>query len=157
MAFGLICLIYVLGLALLSIELFVPGGILGFIGTAILISAIVLAFMYHPAGYGLVLIAITLIIVPAAIIWWLRRVSLDESQKVEDGYTSADDTLEELLGKEGETITLLRPCGVAKIAGRRVDVTAENLVIQANTPIKVVKVEGNRVVVVATGPARSEE
>ncbi|NUM33492.1 MAG: hypothetical protein HUU50_03045 [Candidatus Brocadiae bacterium] len=149
MAFGLICLIFVAGLAILFIELFVPGAILGFIGAAILISSIVLAFLHHPPAYGLVLIVITLIVVPSAIIWWLRKVSLGESQKVEDGYTSADETLEALLGKEGETITLLRPCGLAKIAGRRVDVTAENLVIQPNTPIKVVKVEGNRVVVVA--------
>jgi len=156
MAFGLICLIYIIGLAILLMELFVPGVILGIVGTAIVISSIVLAFIHHPSGYGLSLIFITLIVVPAAIIWWLRRVSLGESQKVEDGYTSADESLEALLDKEGETVTLLRPCGVAKIAGRRVDVTSENIVIQPNTPIKVVKVEGNRVVVVANGPIRSE-
>ena len=46
---------------------------------------------------------------------------------------------------------------MAKIDGRRVDVTSETTMIESNTPIKVVKVESNRVVVKAIGPPQKEE
>ena len=147
MAFGLICLIYIIGLAIIFAELFVPGSFLGFIGAAVMITSMALAFYHHPPLYGLCLVFITLIVVPTMLIWWLHRVSLDSSQNIEEGYTSADESLEALKDKEGVSLTILRPSGMAKIDGRRVDVTTETIVVEANTPIQVVKIEGNRVVV----------
>ncbi len=157
MPFSLICLIFVAGLAILFIELFLPGSFLGFIGTAILVTSIVLAFTHHSAIYGFMLLLITMIIVPIVIIWWLKKVSLNTSQNLEDGYTAADESLTKLVGKTGVAITLLRPSGTAKIDNRRIDVTTENIVLPANTPIQVVKVEGMRVIVQATGTAPTEE
>lgn len=159
MAFGLICLIYVIGLVLIFAELFLPGAFLGFIGTAVLVSSIVLSFYHHPENpaYGILLIFISLIVIPITVIWWLRKVSLGEAQKVEDGYTSADESLESLVNQEGMTVTILRPSGIATIGGRRIDVTAENAHVPAKTPIQVVKIEGNRVLVRATGPTQTEE
>ena len=157
MAFGLICLIYVVALAILFAELFVPGSFLGFIGTGLLIASIVLAFYYHSPAYGISLVFITSIVVPAMIIWWLRRITLSSSQNVEDGFVSGDESLESLVGKQGISITLLRPSGMAKIENRRVDVTAENVLIPANTPIQVTKVDSNRVIVIQIGEPIEED
>ena len=147
MAFGIICLIYVIGLAIIAAELFVPGTFLGFVGSGLIITSIVLAFYHHPPLYGISLVFITSIVVPAMMIWWLGKVSLTSSQSVEDGYISTDESLEELLGKEGITLTLLRPTGIAKIGNRRVDVTSEHIAVPKDVTVKVVKVEGNRVIV----------
>ncbi len=157
MAFSLIALIFLIGLALLVLELFVPGGFIGFIGSAVLVTSIILAFYYHSPIHGLSLVAITAVIIPMVIIWWLKKISLNTSQNVEDGYSAEDGSLESLVGQNGITITILRPSGIAKINGRRVDVTTENIVLEPNTPIQVVKVDANRVIVQATGPAQIEE
>jgi membrane-bound serine protease (ClpP class) len=53
----------------------------------------------------------------------------------------------ELLNQTGSALTPLRPSGTALINGRRVDVVTEGGMIERNTPVKVVAVEGMRVIV----------
>jgi len=53
----------------------------------------------------------------------------------------------ELLQQMGMAVTQLRPSGAALINGRRVDVVSEGQLIEKGTPIKVVAIEGMRVVV----------
>ncbi len=78
---------------------------------------------------------------------WGKRL-IPDSPKAEDvTATGADATLRALMGKEGRTLGMLRPSGVALIDGKRYDVVAEGMPINAGRPIKVVLVEGNRVVV----------
>jgi membrane-bound serine protease (ClpP class) len=61
---------------------------------------------------------------------------------------------ESLLGKEGVAQTPLRPAGVAELEGRRVDVVTDGVFVAARTPVKVVSVEGARIVV---APVSSEK
>lgn len=62
------------------------------------------------------------------------------------GY-SADTAYDNLLGAEGVALTSLRPGGTGQFGDKRVSVATESDFIDKNTPIKVVEVEGNRVVV----------
>ncbi len=55
--------------------------------------------------------------------------------------------LDALLGKEGSTKSDLHPGGIAVIDGRRVDVVTEGGMIAKGQSIRVIEVEGNRVVV----------
>lgn len=153
MDFGFICLIYLVGCALLFVELFVPGGFVGVIGFVIMSSGIVFAFQHHPPLYGTSLVVVTLVVVPVMTIWTLKKITLTEAQGLEDGFTSADESLEQLVGKEGKTLTSLRPSGTAIIENKRYDVTSETVMLDENTPIKVSKVEGNRIVVKAVNPS----
>ena len=52
-----------------------------------------------------------------------------------------------LIGTEGVAQSDLRPAGMVAIAGQRVDVVTEGGMIDAGARVKVVAVEGNRVVV----------
>jgi membrane-bound serine protease (ClpP class) len=52
-----------------------------------------------------------------------------------------------LIGRTGETITNLRPSGIALIDDQRVDVVAEGEFVGSGKEIVVVKVEGNRILV----------
>jgi membrane-bound serine protease (ClpP class) len=157
MDISLVCLIYLVGLILLLLELFAPGVFLGITGVAVLMAGITLAFWYHSPVWGISLLAIALVLVPAVLIWALKQVTLSASQNLEDGYTSTEEKFDALLGKEGISLTPLRPSGMALIDGKRIDVTAESLMLDKDTPIKVVKVEGSRLVVKATGPTKIEE
>lgn len=151
---GLICLIYLAGLALLFVEMFVPGSFLGVLGTGVVIASIFLSFWHHPQDpiFGVALVFVSLIVLPAMFIWVMKRITLHDAQNLEEGYSSADETLEDLLGQEGIAVTPLRPSGIAKIGKRRVDVTTENIMLDKDVPVKVVKVEGYRVIVKAIDP-----
>lgn len=104
---------------------------------------------------ALVLILIILVILGVALFVVLRsaskgklknRLVLDHSQHNEKGYIGTQD-FHGYLGKEGVALTVLRPAGSAEFNGTRIDVVSEGPFINSGTPVKVVKVEGPRVVV----------
>jgi membrane-bound serine protease (ClpP class) len=76
-----------------------------------------------------------------------RRLIPDGPKAEDVTATGTDATLLKLLGKEGRTLGMLRPSGIAEFDGKRYDVIAEGLPINAGRPVKVVVVEGNRVIV----------
>ena len=53
----------------------------------------------------------------------------------------------DLVGKTGVTLSVLRPAGIVKIGDQRYDVVSDGDFIANNTMVKVVHVEGNRIVV----------
>jgi membrane-bound serine protease (ClpP class) len=76
---------------------------------------------------------------------WSRFVLKDE-QRNEQGYVAPKDQ-SALIGEEGVAVTPLRPAGIVKIDGKRVDAVSVGGFIAAGTPLVVVEVEGARVVV----------
>ena len=61
-----------------------------------------------------------------------------------------------LVGKVGRTITALRPAGAVDVEGRRVDVVAEGVFVDAGREVRVVSVEGARVVVIPVDSTSQE-
>lgn len=68
------------------------------------------------------------------------------------GYTAGAATTP-TVGSQGVTVTALRPAGIATINGQRVDVVAQGDFLDANTPIVVAAVKGNRIVVTKNSAA----
>jgi hypothetical protein len=60
---------------------------------------------------------------------------------------ATDDRDLALVGREGVVEAVLRPAGMARIDGRRVDVVSRGEMIEAGERVRVVDVRGNRVVV----------
>lgn len=75
-----------------------------------------------------------------------RRLILTDSTSTESGYVSNVNRLE-LIGRVGITITPLRPSGTVKVDDERLDVVAEGGFIEKDIAVKVIKVEGSRIVV----------
>ncbi len=71
---------------------------------------------------------------------------LDEKQRNRDGYTSTRDK-NELLGAIGVCATDLRPAGTITVEGEPVDVVTEGGFVKQGDIVKVISVEGSRVVV----------
>ncbi|MFN7952283.1 MAG: NfeD family protein [bacterium] len=138
---------YLLGMALLFAELFAPGVVLGVLGGLVVIYAVAAAWLQGDYLTAVVLTASTVVVVPVMIRYALRRLSLRSSLPAEEGYAVAEGGLDALVGRDGIALTPLRPAGMADLDGRRVSVVAELGLIDADTPIHVVRVEGNRVVV----------
>jgi membrane-bound serine protease (ClpP class) len=72
---------------------------------------------------------------------------LSTAEDSELGYQAPPAELENYAGKTGRAVTPLRPAGTAIIDGSRVDVVTEGNFISNDTPVKVVKVEGMKVIV----------
>jgi membrane-bound serine protease (ClpP class) len=64
-----------------------------------------------------------------------------------EGAQSSRNASTTLVGRAGVAQTVLRPSGMAVIDGNRLDVVAESGMIAAGNAIKVVAVEGTRVIV----------
>ncbi|HHW07891.1 MAG TPA: nodulation protein NfeD [Clostridia bacterium] len=149
-------LLFLLGIILLAVEvLLLPGfGAAGIAGIgALVISIIMAAPSLEQAVMSLVLsllgtvafLVLSIKFLPTRRVW--QKLVLAVKQQNESGYVAPEVSLQRLLGAEGVTLTVLRPAGTAEINGERVDVVAEGSYISSQTPIKVVKVEGTRVVV----------
>lgn len=152
MATELFFILLGVGLILTGAEIFIPGGILGVMGIAALVGAVVLGFVAFP-GYG-VWIALTIIALTGiAIILWIKifpNTSLGKHMTVSNDLSSSkasEEGIEDLLEKTGTTTSKLRPGGFAEIDGHRKDVITRGEMIGVGIKIKVIDVDGNRIVV----------
>ncbi|MBU3127451.1 hypothetical protein G9F71_001510 [Clostridium sp. FP2] len=145
---------FAFGFIFVIIEMFHPGfGIPGVLGAILLIAGVV--FTANSVIEVLVLLGIIIAILGVMLNFVLKSVTkgrlsktliLHETQNKEDGYIGAED-LEYFVGQEGVTLTILRPSGIAEINGIKMDVVSEGAFITENTKVKIIKVEGRRIVV----------
>ena len=151
----LVC--FLVGIGLLVLEAFMPGfGLPGISGIVMEIVAIALTWVNHGpvAALGLTIIMLSLIAI--AISMSLRsatkgrlsrsKIILKERESNEAGYRSAED-MQVFLGKEGETTTVCRPTGMAEFDGVKLNVVSEGEFLPAGTRVRIVQVEGSRIVV----------
>ena len=71
---------------------------------------------------------------------------MTQEEKGSEGFRAAPSR-EIYLGKTGKTLTILRPSGKVRFKDKILDVVTEGGFIDKDTTVKVVKVEGNRIVV----------
>ncbi|MBR0288468.1 MAG: hypothetical protein IJQ82_05765 [Selenomonadaceae bacterium] len=76
----------------------------------------------------------------------LDELVLDERQQNRDGYTSVIDK-SKFLGATGVCVTDLRPAGTITVEGEPIDVVAEGSFVKAGDIVKVINVDGSRVLV----------
>ncbi|MFQ5963586.1 MAG: NfeD family protein [Candidatus Scalinduaceae bacterium] len=144
---GIITL-FIMGLIAITIELFIPGVIVGLCGAGCVITSIVLAYLHVSNLFGHILLILGICFIPIFFISWYKLLSKTFAVKAsEKGFSSARDRLNDLLLAEGVAITTLRPSGVANFKGEKIDVISEGEMISKNTRIKVIDVKGNRIVV----------
>lgn len=146
-----VLILWLVGVACLALELFVPGVIVGAIGLLAVVASVVLCFHeYGPLaavalGGGSAAVGALLFKLGSS------RMTLDAQLTAQAGFVGTDDH-SALIGQTGTAATLLRPAGFASIGGKRVDVVTLGEHLPAGTPVEVMAVEGNRIVVRATPP-----
>ncbi|MDO9573533.1 MAG: NfeD family protein [Candidatus Contubernalis sp.] len=77
---------------------------------------------------------------------FLSNIILSFKEDKDLGYVGPQQAFQ-LLDKEGITLTPLRPSGTAEFDGSRIDVVSEGGFIDVNVTVKVVQVDGPRVIV----------
>ena len=147
---GLVITLLVVGAILLVLETILPGMIAGILGFLCLIAAVVQAYVAwgpREGSYVLVGVLVGLMIGTMFYIRFFPETPMGRIFASQKTVGEINTERPELLHQTGATLTPLRPSGTALIDGKRVDVVTEGGMIDRNTPVKVVAVEGMRVVV----------
>jgi membrane-bound serine protease (ClpP class) len=157
-------LIFVIGLILLVLEIFViPGfGVAGIIGFICIFAGLTLSLINN-SEFGLpggimeamgsvlfrvmitVLIAFTLLFTVGGSIFnfpIFNKMVLSTDQKSEEGFTIKQQEQVNLIGKEGLAITDLRPSGKVEIDNNSYDAIADSEFISKGEMVYITKVEG---------------
>ncbi len=151
-----VLLSFLLAVALIYIEFFLPGGVLGVLGAMSLITSIGLGFYFYGAGAGIAIFIGEIVGAGVLLVALMKRfphtrmgrlMILQTALDADAGYVGSAAGIEGLAGATGVAESALRPSGVVRIQGRRVDAVADGEFVEQGHTIAVVQVEGNRVVV----------
>lgn len=146
-------LLQFLGMLVILAEIFIPSlGVLTAIALGLLVYSLYLAFTTISNVAGMVFVGFDLLAIPILLILGLKLLaasplSLKSKLSSKEGVVSQASGLEGHRGKQGKSVTDLRPAGVAMIDGKRLDVVTDGDYIEANTPIIVAGVTGNQIIV----------
>lgn len=142
------------GILCLIVELLLPTvGLLAGAGVALMLYSVVLAMGGDINALYAMLISLVIAIIlfilivkklPSSKLW--EKFTLKNRSKSSEGFVSAEDH-SALLGRTGTVITKLRPSGSIDIDGKPVDVVSEGEFLDKGVKVKVVEVEGSRIVV----------
>lgn len=165
-------LLVVIGIALLLVEvLLIPGfGFVGVIGGICIMLGLYLSLTRVPipqyswdferlgdagqtvataSGLFLLFCVATWKIFPKTPVY--RQLVLSHAQQSQAGYTvQTEADAKHAIGLCGESVTMLRPAGRARIEGKLYDVVTRGEFIEAGCPVQIIEVQGNRYVVTAT-------
>lgn len=144
----------ILGVTLLLVELIIPIGLIGFLGLLAILGSVLLAGGDLKATAIAILIALIVATAGMVIIvkffgkrlHLFKRVVLTDSTNTESGYVSNVNRYE-LVGQFAKTATALRPSGTIKLMDERIDAVSDGRFIDAGKEVKIIKVEGSRIVV----------
>lgn len=155
----LILLLFSLGIALLAIEVIVPGGIVGSIGALLMFGGCVMSFIEFGTGGGLLAVAGAVILTGLA--FFVELVVLPRTAAGKRAFLRAEisgksaaygDEALSLVGKSGEAVTMLSPSGYITIDGRRYEAFCQNGQVPAGAPLRVVGADSFRLIVSPLNP-----
>lgn len=162
-------MLFVIGLGLLALEIFViPGfGVAGISGIILIVAGLTFSLVgidwsnFSIIGMDLLASAFFRVMVTMAggialliafggsafNLPFFKRIALATEQRSEEGYTIRRNELYDLIGSEAVVMTTLRPSGKVLLNGEIYDAVSESSFIEAKTPVIVRAVEGYSLIV----------
>lgn len=146
--------LFIIGTVFVILEVFIIGAVLGIIGGILLLISILLVST-NVALFSLFMLAIFILAILEWVIFvkfkkrkipFLNKFILTDATDAESGYTSFDDR-SYLVGEQAVTATDLRPAGIIRYGDERIDAVTEGAFIESDNDVKIIHVEGTRVVV----------
>lgn len=150
----IICVL--VGVILLVVEMFMPGfGIPGISGSILLLAGIVMTWFEYGAKVGLGMTVAVLAVLGIVISISLKSVNGDRMKKsplilrdaVNDGGKSEREEMQLLVGKEGKTVTALRPVGAAEFECGKLNVQGDAEFIEKGVNVRIMRVDGTTIYV----------
>ena len=146
-----LCLL--LGMGLIIVEVFLPG--FGLPGVAGIALGTIMAAMHFGTLTAVALLLVIIAVLAVLISWLLRSAAKGDMGKSKlflrqkDELCDQQQDMQVFAGHEGKTLSVLRPSGIGDFDGMRLNVVTEGEFIENGTPIRIVRVEGGKIVVKA--------
>ena len=138
----------IFGLILLFAEILLPGMVLGALALLSIGGSVAAAYMN--TDYGHIFLVIALLSIIGFTLWFVLIFPKTRfANKLASPTAVGDLNIDHLslLERQGEAYTDLRPSGKANIDDKRFDVVTEGVFLEKGDPVRVVAVEGQRIVV----------
>jgi membrane-bound ClpP family serine protease len=151
-------LLQLVGVGIIIAEFILPsGGLLSVLAAGVIGYSLYLVFSSFSMAAGMVFVTADLILLPILVIVGLRLLaasplSLRRQLSSKEGVSSQSPDMKALLGREGVALSDLRPSGVARIDGNRIDVVSRGDYIPKASSLVVCDVTGNQVIVKLIDP-----
>ena len=147
----LVVILLLVGVALLVAELFlIPGfGVAGIAGLAAVAGGVFCAYWYIGPLAGHIALCASVMLCAVAVYIFLRSRALDKMalRKNIDGRVDLLAASGLQAGDKGVTLSRLAPMGKVRIGSTEAEAKSAEAFIGENTPVEVVRLEGNTVVV----------
>ena len=155
---GFVVLLFMLsGFLFMFMEIAViPGfGITGILGILLLLGGLVGAYLKLSTAMAVFATVAAIVGVVMLLMWFFlvfphtrlgKQFVLQADSAAADGYIAVEDN-QRYLGKEGVAATILRPSGIARIEGERLDVITDGQFVEKGVSIKVVRTVAGRIIV----------
>ncbi len=150
MSLTILILLALAGLFLILLDILViPGGVVGFLGLALLIFADYQAFESLGSTGGYIFLGISIVALVVVIIQIFRPSFWKRVSQISDieGKVNTEDLTRVKLGDQGKALTRLNPSGNGRFGDHVVEVTARNSFIDSGSEIEIVKIESNHIYV----------
>ena len=121
-----IVLLLLMGLLLLLVEAFVPGGILGAIGALLIVASAVICYMHYGVVTGTIYLACSLALAVGVGLWAFFTISRRLAISPPEPAGPAGPDLEGWVGTGGRVVNALDPTGFVEIEGQRLQARTES-------------------------------
>jgi len=163
-------LLLAIGIVLLVAEVFIPsGGVISVLSTLSILGSLWFAWRawweVSPGSFWGFLtgtaVLLPLIIALALYVWpntpMGRRAILEAPAPHEvASFVEQEEKYRQMVGKTGETLTMLNPAGIVRIDGHRVHCQSEGVILDTGTLVRVISARANRVVVRRIEPGSAD-
>ena len=169
-------IVFVIGLLLILLEIFIiPGfGVAGILGLMLVVGSLLAAMVQvypgtfdpkNPFALGLEIsdlkgpvLALSLSTIIAGVCTGLMARFVPRTRAFENNFVLSetihqeDQTKETLIGKEGVSLTALRPSGKVQVGEEILDVFTQGDFVDANSTVAIIQAKGSRIIVQEISP-----
>ena len=152
-----IIVLFLAGILLLAIEVFVPGMVVGIIGSLSIIAGVVTAFILYGAGGGTIallsgglLLGVTLYIEFMVLPKTKLAKKLFMHTTLEGTSQPVVADLAAVLDQQGETVTPLSPSGYVRLQGRQYEAFSQSGYLAKGVAVRVTGLDNFRLIVTKT-------
>jgi len=134
----------------------IPGfGVTGIIGSLLLMGGIIAAYLKLSTMMAIAATFAGVFGVAVLMLWFFlvfpktsmgKQFVLETDSSVSDGFIAVEN-MQRYEGRQGVSLTMLRPSGIARIDGERLDVITDGEFVEKGVAIKVVKTGAGRIIV----------
>jgi membrane-bound ClpP family serine protease len=152
-------ILLLISLVLLFAEVLIPSGGLIFLASMVFLAAAIWSawsawWEAYPVIWWVFVASIIVLLpasVSAAIFVWphtpIGKMAEPPTEAEVTAFAEEQKRLAQLIGQVGETLTPLSPAGITRVGGQRVHSLSEGMIVPRGTAVRVLAVQGNRVVV----------